>query len=530
MVVLHTGLLVGALVEAWVVRPDVPGALAWSMLALVVLSQALRWWCIATLGRRWNTRVIVVPGLAPVRSGPYRWLTHPNYVAVVVEGVALPLVHAAWITAAVFTVANAVLLRVRIRVENAALASLPAPGGQHVRCVTCSSPAAARSAWRPRLYAARAGLDVVVREPRDGPIDKACGEGLMPGAVADLTDLGVPLHGRPITGIRYVAERHQVSAAFRSGPGRGVRRTTLHDALADRRHGGGCRSWSAGAVDSVGAPSAATCWSTASRPATSSPPTGCTPPSAGCSDSTAPSPAAAATGCAATSRSAPWTSYVEVHWARDAEAYVTPVGDDQVGVALLTDRAASFDELLEGFPLLRERLTGQRVQGARCRTAAPAHQRRASAGRVLLVGDAAGYVDALTGEGIALGLAQARAAVAAIAPGRPERLRAGRPTARLAARPAHPRTARPATAYARRQEPHRAARAAGRPGVFSAAVNQLARPVGVHDVLRRRRGGAPRRGRPRDRHGRQARRAPPRHPAAPGVLLLPLRRAPAGCC
>ena len=127
MVVLHTGLLVGALVEAWVRRPDVPAALAWSMLALVVLSQALRWWCIATLGRRWNTRVIVVPGLAPVRSGPYRWLTHPNYVAVVVEGLALPLVHAAWITAAVFTVANALLLRVRIRCENAALASLPAP-------------------------------------------------------------------------------------------------------------------------------------------------------------------------------------------------------------------------------------------------------------------------------------------------------------------------------------------------------------------------------------------------------------------
>jgi methyltransferase len=127
MVVLHTGLLVGALAEAWLRRPDVPGLLAWSMLALVVASQALRWWCIATLGRRWNTRVIVVPGLPPVSSGPYRLLRHPNYVAVVVEGVALPLVHAAWVTALVFTVANAVLLRVRIRAEDAALATLPAP-------------------------------------------------------------------------------------------------------------------------------------------------------------------------------------------------------------------------------------------------------------------------------------------------------------------------------------------------------------------------------------------------------------------
>jgi methyltransferase len=129
MVVLHSGLLVGALVEAWVRRPDVPGVLAWSMLGLVVLSQALRWWCITTLGRRWNTRVIVVPGLPRVTSGPYRLFSHPNYVAVVVEGFALPLVHGSWITALVFTVLNAGLLAVRISVENAALHSLPAPAG-----------------------------------------------------------------------------------------------------------------------------------------------------------------------------------------------------------------------------------------------------------------------------------------------------------------------------------------------------------------------------------------------------------------
>jgi methyltransferase len=124
MVVLHTGLLVGALVEAWARRPDVPSTLAWSMLALVLGSQALRWWCIATLGRRWNTRVIVVPGLTPITAGPYRLLRHPNYVAVVAEGIALPLVHAAWITAVIFTVANAALLMVRIRCEDRALAGL----------------------------------------------------------------------------------------------------------------------------------------------------------------------------------------------------------------------------------------------------------------------------------------------------------------------------------------------------------------------------------------------------------------------
>ena len=132
MVVLHSGLLVGALVEAWLRRPDVPSVLAWSMLALVVASQALRWWCITTLGRRWNTRVIVVPGLPPVDSGPYRFFKHPNYVAVVVEGVALPLVHASWLTALVFTVANAALLTVRIRAEDAALATLPSPSTARV--------------------------------------------------------------------------------------------------------------------------------------------------------------------------------------------------------------------------------------------------------------------------------------------------------------------------------------------------------------------------------------------------------------
>jgi methyltransferase len=126
MVLLHTGLLVGAVVEVWVAnRPFLP-ALGWSMLAVVVLSQALRWWCIATLGNQWNTRVIVVPGLPLVRRGPYRIMRHPNYVAVVAEGFALPLVHTAWVTAVLFTVANAALLRERLRVENQALRELAA--------------------------------------------------------------------------------------------------------------------------------------------------------------------------------------------------------------------------------------------------------------------------------------------------------------------------------------------------------------------------------------------------------------------
>ncbi|MFD7703664.1 isoprenylcysteine carboxyl methyltransferase family protein [Streptomyces caelestis] len=124
MVALHTGLLVGALVEVWVRRPDIVPVLTWAMLALVAGSQALRWWCIATLGRQWNTRVIVVPGAARVTGGPYRRLPHPNYLAVVVEGLALPLVHSAWVTAVVFTVLNGFLLAVRVRAEDTALARL----------------------------------------------------------------------------------------------------------------------------------------------------------------------------------------------------------------------------------------------------------------------------------------------------------------------------------------------------------------------------------------------------------------------
>jgi methyltransferase len=120
MVALHTGLLVACLIEA-THRSFVP-ALGWPMLAVVVVAQALRWWCITILGPRWNTRIIVVPGLPPVDGGPYRWLRHPNYVAVVLEGIALPLVHTAWITAVVFTAVNTALLRVRISSENAAMA------------------------------------------------------------------------------------------------------------------------------------------------------------------------------------------------------------------------------------------------------------------------------------------------------------------------------------------------------------------------------------------------------------------------
>ena len=124
MSAMHAALLVACVVEVAVAdRPFLPW-LGWPMLSLVVAAQALRWWCVATLGHQWNTRVIVVPDLPLVTSGPYRWLRHPNYVAVVVEVAALPLVHTAWVTALVFTLANAAVLSVRIPVEERALATV----------------------------------------------------------------------------------------------------------------------------------------------------------------------------------------------------------------------------------------------------------------------------------------------------------------------------------------------------------------------------------------------------------------------
>lgn len=126
MVALHVGLLAGAASEVYLLdRPFLPW-LGWPALVLVVAANALRWWCIRTLGAQWSTRVLVIPQAALVHSGPYRRFRHPNYVAVAVEGLALPLVHTAWLTALLFTAGNAVLLWIRIRCEEAALEELAA--------------------------------------------------------------------------------------------------------------------------------------------------------------------------------------------------------------------------------------------------------------------------------------------------------------------------------------------------------------------------------------------------------------------
>jgi methyltransferase len=125
MVALHTALPVAALAEAALRRRRVSPRLAGSMLAAVAAAQALRWTSVAALGRRWSVRIVTVPGAPAVSRGPYRYIRHPNYVAVATEVAAVPLVQGAWVTALVFSALNLWVLARRIEAEERALAASP---------------------------------------------------------------------------------------------------------------------------------------------------------------------------------------------------------------------------------------------------------------------------------------------------------------------------------------------------------------------------------------------------------------------
>lgn len=121
MAAFHALFLISAAAEAIVLKRPFPGALGWIALGGALGAQVLRYWSIASLGPRWNTRIIVFPELPPVRRGPYRFMRHPNYLAVIIEVACVPLIHGCWLTAAVFSAGNAALLSVRIRAEEAAM-------------------------------------------------------------------------------------------------------------------------------------------------------------------------------------------------------------------------------------------------------------------------------------------------------------------------------------------------------------------------------------------------------------------------
>lgn len=269
------------------------------------------------------------------------------------------------------------------------------------------------------LYAARLGQRVTVVEPRRQPVDKACGEGLMPSALRALAELGLDPVGHVIAGIRYTDGTRQVESRFRSGPGRGVRRTTLHRELAAAAEAAGVR-WLEGRVagvrqgpDWVQAAGLRGRWLLAAD--------GLHSPVRRELGLHGHSRRPARFGLRRHYAVAPWSDLVEVHWAPGAEAYVTPVDERLVGVAVLSGPGASYPEGLSRFPALVERL-GDAPAVTPVRGAGPLRQdvRARTAGRVLLIGDAAGYVDALTGEGLTLGLRSGRAAVDCLLSGRPE--------------------------------------------------------------------------------------------------------------
>jgi menaquinone-9 beta-reductase len=287
------------------------------------------------------------------------------------------------------------------------------------------------------IEARLAGLDVIVVEPRTGPIDKACGEGLMPGALAALHRIGVDPEGRRLDGIAYLDADARVEHRFAERPGRGVRRTVLHAALSDRADALGARRVQAKVV-SLAQSAAGVSLSLSDGGSVSA-------PWAIAADGLH-SPVRRMLGLEGRpQRDArrrfglrrhfdlePWTSLVEVHWSPVAEAYVTPVGDRTVGVAVLGARPLDEDDVIAAIPSLAGRLAGVPAV-TEVRGAGPLLQRARSrtSGRVLLVGDASGYVDALTGEGMRVGFAQARAAVAAVRAGSTEQYeRAWRTTTR----------------------------------------------------------------------------------------------------
>ena len=323
------------------------------------------------------------------------------------------------------------------------------------------------------IYAARAGLDVAVREPRIGIIDKACGEGLMPAAVTALRDLDVTLDGHPILGIRYLDPSWSAEAHFRRGVGVGVRRTALHGALRARAAQSGIVPDHRPVREVVDRGDHLLVDGEPTRYLLAA--DGLHSPVRRLLNLAGPAGHQRRYGLRCHVEVQPWTAFVEVHWAAVGEAYVTPVTLNRVGVAVLTTERRSLPDLLREFPLLAARIDG-RTQ-SKVRGAGPLWQRsrRRVAGRVLLVGDAAGYVDAITGEGIGLGLAQARAAVAAVVDGHPPRYESE--WRRLSRR--HNLLTKSlvlATSLSpvRRRIVHASATL---PTVFEAAVDQLARPA-----------------------------------------------------
>jgi len=267
------------------------------------------------------------------------------------------------------------------------------------------------------LHAARAGLSVTVVERRRPPIDKACGEGMMPYTVEQLGKLGITPPGKPFRGITYLDSKRSVDAPFRAGHGLGVRRTALHSTLLDAASAAGVDLVTANVGSISQDADSVQCAGFRARYLAAA--DGLHSPIRRSLGLARPSRGSRRWGLRRHIATAPWSERVEVYWGDGAEAYVTPVADDCVGIAILTARQGSFESRLAEFGALSERVNGH-PHGPE-RAAGPLRQRVSdrTAGRVMLVGDAAGYVDALTGEGLGLAFGGAELLVNCVLADRP---------------------------------------------------------------------------------------------------------------
>lgn len=274
------------------------------------------------------------------------------------------------------------------------------------------------------LFASRAGMTPIVIEARDHDGDKACGEGLMPGVMPLLEELGLNPPGHDLLGVSYRQGARQVDHLFPDAPGRGVRRTVLVDAMRAEADRHGIERMHARVTGLTQDSSGVRLHCAASEDVEADYVLGCD----GLHSTVArqlglvaqPSRRARRYGLRQHFQRAPWDSMIEVYYAGDAELYITPVDDHTVGVAVLGPKGINLEKTIARVPQVREKLNGVPAASS-LRGAGPFPYRAHSAqvGRVLLVGDAAGYVDAITGEGLRVGFAQAREAVIALQSGQP---------------------------------------------------------------------------------------------------------------
>jgi flavin-dependent dehydrogenase len=271
------------------------------------------------------------------------------------------------------------------------------------------------------IAARQAGFEVAVVDCAQPPIDKACGEGIMPDGLAALAALGIRVDVRqaaPFRGIRFIHGLQKVEASFPSGVGYGIPRTLLHQWLADRAaecgvslHWG--RRVTGLSPDGLVVEGNVVCsrWLICADGQNSK-----LRRLAGLEPATPPR---YRFGFRRHYRVAPWSDFVEVHWSNCGQMYVTPVAEDQVCVAQITrHQGLRFDAALAGFRQLAAKLENATILGSAIGAISASRTlRKVHCGSIALVGEAAGSVDAITGEGLAMAFQQAIALAEALRTG-----------------------------------------------------------------------------------------------------------------